>query len=90
MTQTTKSSLLTFPCDFLLKVFGQANEEFERAVLDIIRQHAPQLREDAVQQRNSKAGHYLALSILVRVHSQTQLDGIYQALSACPQVLMAL
>jgi uncharacterized protein len=88
-TENTES-LLKFPCDFLLKVFGKATEDFELAVLSIIRQHCPKLREDAVQQRNSKQGKYLALSIMVHVESQAQLDQIYRALSSCSEVVMVL
>lgn len=87
---TTTASLLTFPCDFSIKVFGVADEAFETAVLTIIREYSPQLREDAVQQRNSKAGKYLALTIAVNAESQRQLDDIYRGLSACPLVVMAL
>ena len=83
-------SLLTFPCDFLIKIVGAATAEFEIAVLAIMHEHCPLLREDAVKQRNSKEGKYLALSILVSVDSQNQLDDIYRALSASPLVVMAL
>lgn len=87
---TPDTALLTFPCDFLIKVFGQATAQFETTVLHIIRQHCSDLREDAIKQRNSKKGKYLALSISVHVKSQTQLDDIYRALSRCPEVVMAL
>lgn len=83
-------TLLSFPCDFLIKVFGHATDQFEQTVLHIIRQFSTNLREDAIQQRNSKGGKYLALSILVPVESQAQLDDIYRTLSSNPAVVMVL
>jgi putative lipoic acid-binding regulatory protein len=83
-------SLLKFPCDFTLKVFGLKSDEFEAAVLTIVHQHAPNFSDRALQVRDSKNGKYCALNITVYVESREQLDGIYQALTACPQVLMAL
>ena len=89
MTDTIKP-LLTFPCEFFIKVFGVATEQFENNVLAIIRQHNPDLHETAVQRRPSKDGKYLALTITLYVHSQNELDDIYRDLTASPFVLMAL
>jgi putative lipoic acid-binding regulatory protein len=86
----TKQSPLTFPCDFVIKVFGVASDTFENQILSIIRQHCPDLHESAVRSRPSKDGKYLALSITVHVESQAELDAIYQDLTASPFVLMAL
>jgi putative lipoic acid-binding regulatory protein len=84
------SDLLTFPCDFTIKVFGIASSEFEEAVLTIIRQHAPNLAENAIQTRSSTNAKYNAMSITVHVDSKEQLDRIYTDLSSSPLVLMAL
>lgn len=86
----TNESLLQFPCDFPVKVMGEASAEFEIAVLDIIHRHAPDLKENAIFSRASKDGKYLALTITVVAQSQMQLDAIYHALTACKLVLMAL
>ncbi len=83
-------NLITFPCDFSIKVFGAATPEFEVTILTIIQHHCPNLSENAIVQRNSKAGKYLALTICVHVDSQKQLDDIYRELSANPLVVMAL
>lgn len=87
---TKSESTLVFPCDFIIKVFGQASPEFEIAVLSIIRKYIPDLREDAIKNRNSKDGKYLALTISIHVDSREQLDHIYRELTANPLVLMAL
>lgn len=83
-------SLLTFPCDFTIKIFGLASQEFEAAALMIINKHAPNLSGRMLQSRTSENGKYLALSITVHVDSKEQLDNIYRELSSSPHVLMTL
>lgn len=83
-------SLLTFPCDFTIKVFGLASDEFEAAVLSLVHKHVPNLSDRAIQSRPSENGKYCALTITVHVDSKAQLDRIYQDLSAAKQVIMAL
>jgi uncharacterized protein len=83
-------SLLQFPCDFPIKVMGEARPEFETAVLSIIHRHVPDLKENAILARTSKEGKYLALTITIVARSQAQLDTIYRALTASQWVLMAL
>ena len=87
---STKESLIKFPCDFVIKVFGVASDEFEIAVLTIIRKHVSDLREDALRFRPSKDKKYVALTVTVYVESKEQLDNIYRDLTADSHVLMAL
>ncbi len=92
MTDTPEQpeTLLKFPCDFPIKVVGQQSDDFEIAVLSIIRKHLPDFSENAYQSRPSKQGKYLALTITVHVTSKEQLDNIYRDLSSSPHILMAL
>jgi putative lipoic acid-binding regulatory protein len=87
--QSTES-LLTFPCDFIIKVFGTATDEFETEVFSILHKHVPELPEGAVTSRNSENNKYRAFTITVHVNSKEQLDKIYQDLSSSPHILMAL
>ncbi len=87
---TTNETLLTFPCDFVIKVFGNKNDEFEKTVLSIVQQHCSNLKENAFQHRPSTDGKYVAISVSVHVDSKEQLDAIYKDLSSNPNVLMVL
>ena len=53
-----EKSLLTFPCDFTLKIFGKKTETFEANVLNIIKKKFPNLAEDCLKQRSSKEEKY--------------------------------
>ena len=90
MTTKKHESLLKFPCDFTIKVFGKATDEFEATVLGIIRKHIPSATEPKLQANTSENGKYKALTVAIHVETRAQLDSIYQELSSSPQVLMAL
>jgi putative lipoic acid-binding regulatory protein len=85
-----KETLLEFPCEFTIKVFGVASDQFEPAVMDIILKHHADLHESAIRRRPSKDNKYIALSIILHIESKQQLDYIYQDLTASPYVIMAL
>ena len=89
-TTPQDESLLTFPCDFTLKVFGHASEAFETAVIEIVQKHIPDFSKKDMVDRQSKEGKYSALSVTVHVNSRAQLDDLYRDLSASSQVLMVL
>lgn len=85
-----EETLLEFPCQFPIKVMGKVDVEFDLLVLELIRPHVDELAPDAVKIRPSKAGNYVAMTITITAVSKSQLDAIYQSLSAHPLVLMAL
>ncbi len=83
-------TLLTFPCRFPIKIMGINHQCFEQEIMMIVRQHVPALGEDAVQTRTSKNAKYLSMTITIMAEKQTQLDHLYQALHAHPDVKMIL
>jgi len=85
-----KTDLLDFPCEYPLKVMGHSRDEFEIAVLTIIRQHFGELTENAIASKPSKNGKYLAMTITVEATSQEQIDNANQALAANEHVVMVL
>ena len=86
----SKDTLLTFPCDFTIKIFGKATDEFEAAVLMIVHKHIASFSDREIKSRASESGKYRALSITIHVESKEQLDAIYQELSSSPHVIMSL
>ncbi len=85
-----EDTLLKFPCDFSIKAMGLATPEFDALVVEIVRRHAPDLGEGAVQTRASKGGKYLAVTVTISATSKVQLDAIYQDLTDHELVLMSL
>ncbi len=90
MTEEPRDSLLEFPCDFPIKAFGESSEDFPKKVLTIIQRHADSVTSDSIQCRKSQGGKYDAVTITITATSKSQLDDIYQDLTASPDVIMAL
>ena len=87
---TEPESLLVFPCEFPIKAMGKFSATFEAQIIDIMRRHVPDLDETTITRRPSQGGNYLAITVTIQATSRAQLDAIYQELTACKDVLMAL
>ncbi len=90
MTQAEQDSLLEFPCQFPIKAMGRDDGQFAELVVTIVRKHAPELQDAAINTRPSKAGNFVSVTVTIEATSRQQLDNIYLELTACEQVLMAL
>ena len=86
----SEESLLTFPCEFPIKVMGRASENFEADVVAIVRKHAPDLTETAISNRPSGNDNYIAITLTVNATSKEQLDNIYLELNGHESVVMML
>ena len=85
-----QESIIKFPCLFPIKVMGKAETNFDAMVVEIVRKHAPDLTDIAVQSRFSRGGRYISVTVTVNAHNKQQLDNIYMELTAHEKVLMAL
>src|SRR5690242_15006772 len=85
-----QKKLLTFPCQFPLKIIGLSDDTFEGLVIGILNQHVPDLGEGAIVAKKSKGGKYLSITATINAKSQEQLDALYQALSHDPHILVVL
>ena len=86
----TTESLLKFPCDFPLKVTGLCSDEFRSIALGIVRKHIGADDLISIEERPSKNGKYLGLTYNLKATSKEQMDALYQELTSCEKVLVAL
>lgn len=86
----TEPSLLEFPCRFPVKAMGRQSDEFERLITRIVCAHAELWPDEPVRSLPSKAGNFVSVTAVIEARSQQQLDAIYQELTDCEHVLMAL
>jgi hypothetical protein len=84
------ASLIEYPCEFPIKVFGQTQQGFLQAVTEVILQHDPAFTAASITMGNSKTAKYISLTCTVTATSRAQLDAIYQALCDHPLVVMVL
>ena len=85
-----KESLLEFPCRFPIKAMGRHSDEFKSAVATIVLRHAQMWPDEELQHTPSREGNFLSVTAIVEATSQEQLDAIYQELTDCELVIMAL
>ncbi len=90
MTSEEKDSLLQFPCRFPIKAMGRQSAEFERVVSELILTHAQLVSGESLRVTPSKAGNYVSITAVIEAQSRSQLDTIYQSLTDCELVLVAL
>ena len=88
--QDEPKPLLTFPCEFPIKVVGRREDGFAQAIAEVAMRHAPDFRPETLGMRTSRNGRYLSLTVTIRARSREQLDALYQELSKHPGVMMVL
>lgn len=87
---SNSDSLLQFPCDLPVKVFGRNGDAFRRAALSIVERHFGPIESDNVSEQLSRQESYLSLTIVVRAESRAQMDALYRDLTSSPDILMVL
>ncbi len=90
MMNHSDESLITYPCDFPIKIMGATQDAFAQTMLDVVRLHDPDFDAGRMEMRPSAKGNYLSLTVTVRATSREQLDNLYRALSAHPMVKVVL
>ncbi|MFZ2161587.1 MAG: DUF493 family protein [Sideroxyarcus sp.] len=85
-----KDSLIEYPCDFPLKVFGEANPGFAQAIAVVVQGHAPDFDAASIEMRSSSNAKYISLTCTIRATSREQLDNLYRDLTSHPMVKMVL
>jgi len=85
-----QETLLEFPCRFPVKAMGSSDDGFEAMVTKIILDNAEIFAGEPVTTNPSSSGNYISVTVTIEALSIVQLDRIYQDLTDCEQVLVAL
>lgn len=83
-------TLFEFPCDYPLKVMGRNTDDFRSIVLGIVQKHAGDIAHSKIEERPSRDGTYLGVTITITATSKAQLDSLYVELTSCERVMVAL
>ena len=86
----SNESVFNFPCQFPIKILGRKSKGFDTTVLEIVGRHTSDIKQSSINNRLSKGGKYISITVTITARSQNQLDNIYRELSDCREVLMAL
>jgi putative lipoic acid-binding regulatory protein len=88
--QTPEAPRIVFPCDYPIKVLGEHAEGFVDLVVDIVRRHDPELREELIRFRASAEGRWLSVQLLITATGPEQLSALFAELKATGRVAMVL
>jgi len=83
-------SLIEYPSDFPIKIFGEARPDFAATIARVVLAHAPDFDSTSIEIRSSSNARYLSLTCTIRATSREQLDNLYRDLSSHPMVKMVL
>jgi uncharacterized protein len=81
---------IDFPCDYPIHVIGERHDRFRAEVLEIVSDHAPDFDEGAVTVRDSRAGSYCSVRVIIVATGSAQLEALHAALRRNPAVRMVL
>ena len=87
---TLAHSLIEYPCEFPLKIFGLQQAGFAQAVLEVVNKYDPGVAAASMEMRASRNDRYVSLTCTIRATSREQLDAVYQELCDHPMVVMVL
>ena len=86
----SEESLLEFPCDIPIKVFGRNVDGFRATVVDIVSSHFEEPADDDIRERLSRDNGYTRLTITIRAKTREQVDALYRELSDSDDIMMVL
>lgn len=87
---TDESHRIVFPCDYPVKIVGENRDAFAATVIELTRRHAPEITDEHVQVRASRAGNYCAVTITIRATGEPQLRELHATLKTCSLVRLVL
>jgi putative lipoic acid-binding regulatory protein len=85
-----EDSLIEYPCDFPIKVFGEAHPDFAKAIATVVQSHDNGFDAATIETRNSSKARYICLTCTIRATSREQLDNLYRDLTSHPMVKTVL
>lgn len=85
-----ETTLLTFPCRYVLKITAIAADLTLEALLVIIKPHVPSITAADVTVKNSSQGTYVSFSVSFMAQSQEQLDTLYRDLTLRKEIVFVL
>ena len=84
----TDKPKIEFPCRYPIKVIAVADEGVALRVVEIVRNHAPELTPDDVTTRQSSGEKFLAVRITLLAQGEQQLRDLYAELMSDSSVRM--
>ncbi|MFP4463279.1 MAG: YbeD family protein [Guyparkeria sp.] len=85
-----RETLIDFPSEFPVKIMGPATDAFIAEIKQAVDSVVPGLPDSAWKQRASGKGNFVGLTVTFTATSRKQIDDVYRAITAHPDVKMCL
>lgn len=86
----TDAPRIEFPCQYPIKVMGDASDVFHQEVLAVVQRHAPATSAEHITAKPSAKGNYVALTIVIEATGVEQLQVLFADLKGLTAVRMVL
>jgi putative lipoic acid-binding regulatory protein len=81
---------IEFPCDYPIKVMGEAHAELHQHVLQVMERHAPGFDQSKITVRDSSKGKWQSITLVITATGKPQLEAIFADLKTSRRVKMVL
>lgn len=85
-----KAPKIEFPCDYTIRVIGDAAPDFVEFVVTVVERHAPELSGDDVKVKDSSGGRFASVNLTIVATGEPQLKALFEELKASGRVHMVL
>jgi putative lipoic acid-binding regulatory protein len=85
-----KAPKIEFPCDYLIKVIGDAAPDFVEFVVSVVERHAPEVSDNKVTVKDSSGGRFASVNLTIWATGEPQLKALFEELKASGRVHMVL
>ena len=85
-----KAPVIEFPCEYPVKVMGDADDNFQALVVEVVRKHAPDLDESRITVRDSSKGTFRSVTVIINATGKPQLQALFDDLKATGKVKMVI
>jgi putative lipoic acid-binding regulatory protein len=82
--------LLTFPCDYPIKVMARVVPGLRTQLDAIVHRHAGPLESHRISERPSAQQNFIGITYLIHAHSEQQIAALFEDLKQCPAVMLVL
>lgn len=81
---------IEFPCDYPIKAIGSNSVDLKALVIQIVKEHAPDLDESRVSLNESSKGTFVSVRFHINATGPDQLKAIHEALMATGHIKMVI
>lgn len=86
----TNKTTIEFPCEYPIKIIGQASDDFDARIIAIINKYQDKPFDGKLLQKKSSGEKYQSFTVTIHATSIEQLKALFHALKEDKDVMMVL